>query len=125
MEQTAIEGVALVGSHANGTAGADSDIDLMILSTNRGQYLQNQEWLSLFGRVNDSWRETWGCVETVRAMYETIEVEYGFAPPTWAGIPIDEGTMRVVSAGMTILLDRECKLEALRQAFFAARVATN
>jgi len=36
--QPKIRAVALVGSHARGTAGPDSDIDLMLLATDRESF---------------------------------------------------------------------------------------
>src|SRR5712692_5506352 len=91
--QADIEGVALVGSYARGTATEDSDLDLMILTSERARYLENQDWLSLFGEIERSKNETWGAVQTIRATYKTgPEIEYNFASPSWAEIPVDAGT---------------------------------
>jgi predicted nucleotidyltransferase len=78
-------GLALVGSHARGEARPDSDIDLVLLA-----------------------RRT-----SLRVHYEDgLEVEYGLTSSAWATPPIDEGTARVISGGMRILLDREGLLES-------------
>ena len=124
--QPDIEGVALVGSYARGTATKDSDVDLMILSTERTRYLDNQEWLSLFGEVERSRDETWGSVETVRATYKTgVEIEYNFSAPSWAGIPIDSGTRQVVNNGLEILFDPKGKFDALQKALLAESAELN
>ena len=104
--QTDIEGVGLVGSHALGTATEESDVDLLILTTKRERYFLDQTWVSLFGEIERSQVEDWGKVESLRIHYKNgLEVEYGFATPEWARSPIDEGTLRVVGEGMTILYD--------------------
>ena len=80
----------------------------------------------MFGTVTDSRNETWGCVETVRAIYETGgEIEYNFAAPAWAALPVDQGTKRVVTSGMKILFDPKRKLHALQRVVFAERAATH
>jgi predicted nucleotidyltransferase len=118
--QPDIEGVALVGSYARGTATEDSDVDLMILTSAPTRYLRNQDWLRLFGELEQATTETWGCVETVRAIYETgLEIEYNFSAPSWAGVPVDSGTLRVVNDGLKILFDPKGKFDALQKALCA------
>lgn len=112
--QPNIEGVALVGSHAREEANENSDVDLMILTTNAQRYLDNKEWLTLFGEIERSQYEKWGTVETLRAFYRTgAEIEYNFAAPSWAAVPVDSGTNDVVSNGMKILFDPKRKFEML------------
>ena len=50
-EQSDIEGAALIGSYAGGMATENSDVDLMILTTSASRYLDNKEWLSVFGEI--------------------------------------------------------------------------
>jgi len=124
--QADIEGVALVGSYARGTATENSDVDLMILTSERARYLENQDWLSLFGEIERCRNETWGAVRTIRATYKTgPEIEYNFSAPSWAAIPVDAGTRRVVNDGMKILFDPIGILDALRNAVFAEGSAIN
>ena len=121
-----IEGIALLGSYARGTATENSDVDLMILTSERVRYLENQDWLSLFGEIERSRNETWGAVKTIRATYKTgPEIKYNFAAPSWAAIPVDAGTWRVVNDGMKILFDPKGMLGALRNAVFAEASAIN
>ena len=44
-----IKAVALVGSHARGTARADSDIDLVLLTTNPQAFRADTTWLNNMG----------------------------------------------------------------------------
>ena len=109
-----IEGIALVGSYARNTASITSDVDLIFLTGERSQYLQDHEWVSQFGKIERIQAESWGDVETLRATYtDGLEVEYNFAEPSWADVPVDPGTRRVVKEGFRILLDPGGKLEAL------------
>jgi predicted nucleotidyltransferase len=104
--QPDIEAVALVGSHARGTAAEDSDVDLVILTPDVDRYLLDQSWVSLFGDVAECREEDYGRVTSLRAFYGLgIEAEYGFAAPDWAAAPIDAGTLRVVTDGMEVLYD--------------------
>ncbi|HEY0765437.1 MAG TPA: nucleotidyltransferase domain-containing protein [Pyrinomonadaceae bacterium] len=115
--QADVVGVALVGSHAREAATEESDVDLVILTVDVTKYLQSQEWLSLFGKVEESRVENWGRLTSIRAFYEdAYEIEYGFSAPNWADVPIDSGTRRVVSNGMKILYDPTGVLEALQKA---------
>ena len=106
--------VALVGSHARGTATHNSDIDLIILAASYMPYLKDHAWLSLFGDVEYSKNEQWGRVDTVRAIYKSgIEIEFGFASASWAEVPLDPGTRRVVEHGFKTLLDPQHIFDAL------------
>ena len=118
--QPDIEGVALVGSHARGTATEDSDVDLILLTSDPTRYLAKQDWLSLCGDVERSVNEQWGGVQTVRTFYKAgLEIEYNFAAPSWAQIPIDDGTRMVVNDGLKILFDPNGMLDALQKATIA------
>ena len=124
-EQFDIEGAALIGSYAGGAATETSDVDLMILTTNASRYLDDHKWLSVFGEIARSQNETWGVVETVRAFYRTgLEVEYNFATPSWAAIPIDAGTRRVVNDGIKVVFDPKRKFDALKKALLPRPGAT-
>ena len=51
--QPDIEGVALVGSHARNAQNEESDVNLMILTTDVAKYFQNQSWTLQFGEVGE------------------------------------------------------------------------
>jgi predicted nucleotidyltransferase len=108
--------VALVGSHARGTAVDKSDIDLIILASSYTPYFNDHGWLSLFGDVEWSRKEQWGRVDTVRAVYKSgVEIEFNFASPSWAEVPLDPGTRRVVEHGFKTLFDPQNVFDALQR----------
>lgn len=108
-----IQGVGLVGSHAKGTAKPDSDIDLMIIVKDKDCYIKNSDWMNNFGKVEKVKDENWGNVKTKRVFYTNgLEVEYNFDTKTWANL-LNEGTKRVVTDGMKILVDKEHILGAI------------
>ena len=74
-----IEGVGLVGSHARGVATPDSDVDLVILTTDPEPYFLNKTWALAFGEIERNQVEDYGKVRSLRIQYEKgLEVEYGF-----------------------------------------------
>ena len=82
--------------------------------------------MSLFGEIERLRNETWGAVKTIRATYKTgPEIEYNFAAPSWAGIPVESGTRQVVNDGMKILFDPKGKFDALQKALFAGSAVPN
>ena len=116
-EDPTIIAVALVGSHARGTATEKSDIDLIILASSYTSYLNDHSWLSRFGNVERSTNEQWGRVDSVRVFYETgVEIEFGFAAPSWVEVPLDAGTRQVVQDGFKILFDPKGVFDALQRA---------
>jgi hypothetical protein len=112
-----IIGLALVGSYARNEARADSDIDLVLLASQPQAFINDPGWIGDFGPVKSYAVEDWGLVTSLRVYYEDgLEVEYGLTSSGWADIPIDEGTARVISDGMQILLDKKGILDrALRE----------
>ncbi|HZQ06850.1 MAG TPA: nucleotidyltransferase domain-containing protein [Anaerolineae bacterium] len=113
-QQQDISGVLLVGSYARGTARADSDVDLMILTVKPERYLNAIAFAERFGPVSKWEKEDWGKVTSLRIWYEDgLEVEYGIAGPNWVAQPLDPGTLRVVSDGARIVFDRDGSLACL------------
>ena len=111
-----IEGVGLVGSYARDVAHEESDVDLIILTKHSERYLSDPSWASAFGEVGERKVESWGRVKSLRVFYKDgLEVEYSFALPDWADIPVDTGTHRVVRGGMKILFDPRGLLTRLQQ----------
>ena len=62
--------------------------------------------------------EDWGMLRSIRVVYrDGLEVEFGFALPGWASTDcVAEGTRRVVSDGIRIIVDRHAQLAALARA---------
>jgi predicted nucleotidyltransferase len=116
--QPAITAALLVGSQARGTARADSDIDLVLITPEPAVYLQNHAWLQTFGSVLRAEVEDWGLLQSIRVFYaHGPEVEFGLTTPQWAATdPVDAGTQEVVQDGARILSDPQGTLAALLQA---------
>jgi predicted nucleotidyltransferase len=112
-----VTALALVGSCATGEAGPGSDVDLIVLSGASPELLSDTSWVCRFGDVRAIRLEEYGRVMSVRVHYsEGPEVEFGIADPDWAGLPLDEGTRRVLADGARVLYDRSGLLSlALRR----------
>lgn len=79
-----VRGIAVVGSYARGTARADSDADVVVLTAERARYLETSEWLSDFEHVVRWQREDWGAVQSLRTWYEDgMEIEFGLTSVGW------------------------------------------
>lgn len=103
-----IKSLILVGSYARGEAREDSDVDLVIITTNPDVYINNY-FIDNFGKVKESKKEDWGRVTSIRAFYADngLEVEFGITTPIWIEKPLDEGTFRVLSDGYKVIVDKE------------------
>lgn len=111
--QPTIAAVALVGSHARGAATAASDIDLVLLVHGPRQYLDDTHWAERFGAIRQRQVEDYGKVTSLRVWYQDgREVEYGLTDETWAALPLDAGTARVIGDGMRVLFERRPLLSA-------------
>jgi hypothetical protein len=116
-----ISAVALVGSWARGTARADSDIDLILLSPAPLWFRQNDCWLSeidwrSIGSTIAAWRDAdYGIVWSRHLrLADGTEIEFGFGPLAWASVdPIDPGTFQVIGDGCQILHDPQGLLNDL------------
>jgi hypothetical protein len=116
--------VALAGSYARGETRPDSDVDLVVLTTDQERFRRQSQWVEDFhwehlGVQVSSWAdEDYGALWSRRLVLSSgLEVEVGFAAPSWAAIdPIDAGTQQVVRGGMRILLDPAGLLDQLLHA---------
>jgi hypothetical protein len=109
--QPDMRAVALVGSHARGKARPDSDLDLVLLSNDPQVHFLDTRWARRFGPIARQQTESYGPVTSLRVWYEDgLEVEFGFAAPGWAALPLDEGTRQVMADGMRILWERRSRL---------------
>jgi predicted nucleotidyltransferase len=104
-----IIGVAVVGSWARSEPRMDSDIDLVILTTDKAAFTLNEDWVSVAVSQPAELVRTqeWGPLTERRIRVASgLEIEFGFASPNWAETdPVDPGTARVVSDGCTPILD--------------------
>jgi len=105
--QSDMQALALIGSYARNTATETSDVDLIIITANPGQYFQNSDWILQFGVVEKQQVEEYGLLTSIRVWYiDGREIEYGITDERWAAIPLDEGSRRVISDGMEVLFEK-------------------
>jgi uncharacterized protein len=113
-----VRGLALVGSWARGTQRQDSDVDLVLLSTEPFRYVDSDDWLCELGAAWLVRTRSWGEVTERRfALSGGLEVEICVGTPSWASTePVDAGTRRVVVDGMRVLHDPDGVLARLAAA---------
>lgn len=109
--QPDVAGVAVVGSWARNQARMDSDLDLVVLTDDKEQYLSDDSWVpaAMDGPAQFVHTHDWGPLTEWRiALPSGLEVEFGFAPRSWAHTdPVDTGTAHVVNDGCSPLADPE------------------
>ena len=106
-KEQAIDSMLLVGSHARGTQRPDSDVDIVILTADKACFINDVSFASQFGEISRLETEEWGILTALRVFYKNgLEVEFGFAPLEWMGIPVPEGTDRVLRDGYRVLIDK-------------------
>ena len=123
-EKRSLFGVALVGSHARGQAGPDSDIDLTILVGDPEPFRADLAWLAEIDWDRAHVRPmahrdmSYGVVWSRHVELEGgPEVEFSFAAASWAQTePVDPGTRQVVRNGYRVLYDPHGILAALHAA---------
>lgn len=114
-EEREILAAGVVGSHASGTARADSDVDLILVVCDPARFFADPEWTHRFGEVHDFREEDWGRCRSMRVYYlNGLEVEFGFVVADWASAdPVDPGTKDVLSGGIRLLYDPDTLLQRL------------
>jgi uncharacterized protein len=121
---------ALVGSHARGTARADSDIDLVALTTAPDLFRGDPEWIRAIDwsrceaspatSQDEEYGQLWS--RRIWLMPDRYELEIGFALLSWADVhPLDAGTRQVVADGCRILHDTNGLLARLCAAVNSGR----
>ena len=100
--EPAIIAVAIVGSWARGEPRMDSDADVVVL-TEDPRFVADESWIvDLFdGDAGLVRTVDWGALTERRVRLSSgVEIEFGFARPSWADVePLDPGTREVVSDG--------------------------
>jgi hypothetical protein len=101
-ERPDIKGVVVVGSWARSEPSMDSDIDLVILTTEKSAYLVSDDWVSIAVSQPAELIRTqeWGPVTESRIKVASgLEIEFGFGSPQWAETdPADPGQRASCSA---------------------------
>ncbi|WP_345373550.1 nucleotidyltransferase domain-containing protein [Frondihabitans cladoniiphilus] len=101
-----IRAAAIVGSYARGQERMSSDIDVLVLSDAPDEIADSAWFASLHPAAHLVRSGRWGPVHERRFRLRSgLIVELGFAPSTWADVPLDEGTARVLGDGHRILHD--------------------
>lgn len=104
-----VVGAAVVGSWARDSARPASDIDIVVLTTDPAKYVEGNGWVEVaVGQAAPIVRtREWGPLTERRVKLTSgLEVEFGFAQPSWAaGGPVDPGTAGVVRGGCQPLVD--------------------
>ena len=109
----------LAGSWARGEARMGSDVDLVLLTTAKQGYLEDETWVRELGGLRMIKTEQWGPTMTERrfVLPSGLEVEAGIAPPSWAATnPVDPNLRAVILDGFRILYDPEGLLARLVEA---------
>ncbi len=112
-----VEAVALVGSYARGQARETSDVDLVILTPAFADLAADTTWFRRLRPGSDLVRSaTWGpLLERRLRLGSGLVVELGLVAPSWAGLPLDAGTRRVLSDGHRVLVDPHGVLRQARR----------
>ncbi|MGO4300679.1 nucleotidyltransferase domain-containing protein [Leifsonia sp. RAF41] len=101
-----VRAVALVGSYARSAERMASDVDLVVLAGDPDT-LADSDWFTVLepgARLLRSMR--WGPVRERRYRLPSgLIVELGVAPLSWAAVPLDRGTRRVLVDGFRLLYD--------------------
>jgi predicted nucleotidyltransferase len=112
--QSDVAAAALVGSHARGTARPDSDVDIVVVTSDPSAYVDSDDWApSLAGEIVLTRR--WGVLTERRLRTSAgLEVDLGVVDTSWTSTdPVDAGTSRVAREGLIPLYDPTGLLERL------------
>lgn len=109
-----IESIIIVGSYARGTNKENSDLDIVIITSNKSEMIANQDFIQDFGKVYKQQIEYYGASTSIRVWYmDGKEVEFGIVEPSWISMPLDTGTYKVLSDGYKIIIDKKRYFEDL------------
>lgn len=109
-----IESVLIVGSYARETNKENSDLDIVIITSNKSDMIINQDFTQEFGEVCKQQTEYYGACTSIRVWYsDGKEVEFGIVEPSWVTIPLDTGTYQVLSDGYKLIVDKKRYFENL------------
>lgn len=103
-----IESIIVVGSYARGTNKENSDLDIVIVTSNKSNMIANQDFTQKFGEVYKQQTEYYGTCTSIRVWYKDgKEVEFGIVEPSWLTMPLDTGTYQVLSDGYKLIIDKK------------------
>lgn len=103
-----IIGALLVGSYASGQAGAESDVDLVLICDDPSSVFTERSWAEVFGPTASIGEEEWGRVQSLRVHYRNgLEIEFGMTDMRWLAQPLDAGTAAVLEQGYRIIYEKD------------------
>jgi len=112
--------VALAGSWVKGSPTMDSDVDLIVLTTAKQDYLEDESWIGQFGGLRIVRTQDWGLLYTERrfVLPSGLEIEFGVAPTSWAATdPPDPNVSEDVgNGGLRTIYDPESILRRFVEA---------
>ena len=102
-----IHALCLVGSFARGHEGMGSDVDVLVLLEDVDSDVGSVGWFQRLAPGSRLVRvATWGPVREQRwRLRSGLVAEIDLAPVSWAEVPLDSGTRRVLADGHRILHD--------------------
>ena len=110
-----IESIIIVGSYARGTNRENSDLDIIIITSNKLEMIANQDFTQFWGKVYKQQTEYYGACTSIRVWYKDgKEIEFGIVEPSWISMPLDTGTYKVLSDGYRIIVDKKQYFEDLK-----------
>lgn len=109
-----IGSIIIVGSYARGTNKENSDLDIIVITSNKSGMIVNQDFTQEFGEVYKQQTEYYGACTSIRVWYKDgKEVEFGIVEPSWSSMPLDTGTYQVLSDGYKVIIDKKQYFEGL------------
>jgi uncharacterized protein len=116
-----LRALAVCGSWARGCPRADSDLDLLLLAKEPSEWRTDLDWLrhlpfeqsgfAIHAVETASYGATWSAHIDLGF---NIELEITFADTAWASdFPVDSGTLRVVTDGFVVVVDKDGLLTKL------------
>lgn len=108
-----IEGI-VVGSYARATNKESSDLNIVIITSNKSEMVRNQEFAQSFGEIHKKQIEYYGACTSIRVWYKKgQEIEFGIVDPSWMRKPLDAGTKKVLRDGYKVIVDKKHYFENL------------
>jgi hypothetical protein len=107
LDRPEVRAVAMAGSWARGEARPDSDVDLvLVVDDPAGLGAGDAVAAALPAEAVDVVTREWGpLLERRFRLPSGLEIDLGLAPVSWAAVPVDRGTARVVGDGFVVLHD--------------------
>jgi len=110
-------GILLVGSYARKAEKNNSDVDVVIITSDEKYYYETDEWISELGEYLQTDKEKWWIVSTIKVHFSNIEVEFNFAGLEWLKTTKEKSTNWLLSDGYVVLYERNSIFEHIKREF--------